>query len=206
MIRLLKRGIKFLLRPLFSANSLIRKLRYFIIPNMTKIFRGKIQFEGNWPICDQLTCATGIGNVIIGDNCSFGYKPGGFHRGGMIEFQTRYKEAEIVIGKNIATNNNIFICSANHIEIGDNTLIGQNVTIMDFEAHGTDPSKRRQLGEIGKVIIGKNVWIGNNVTILKNSEVGDNTIIATGAIVSGTFKENIIIGGVPAKIIKEIYG
>lgn len=52
------------------------------------------------------------------------------------------------------------------------------------------------------MIIGKNVWIGNNVTILKNSEVGDNTIIAAGAVVSGKFPANVIIGGVPAKTIK----
>jgi acetyltransferase-like isoleucine patch superfamily enzyme len=96
------------------------------------------------------------------------------------------------------------LCAANYIEIGDYSLIGQNVTIMDFEAHGVDPHKRRSIGEIGHVIIGKNTWIGNNVMILKNSEIGDNTIIATGSVVSGKFPENVIIGGVPAKIIKSI--
>ena len=83
-------------------------------------------------------------------------------------------------------------------------MIGQNVTIMDFEAHGIEASKRREVGEIGKVRIGKNVWIGNNVTILKNSSIGENTIIAAGAVVSGYFPENVIIGGVPAKIIREL--
>jgi acetyltransferase-like isoleucine patch superfamily enzyme len=96
------------------------------------------------------------------------------------------------------------LCSANYIEIGDDTLIGQYVTIMDHEAHGIDPDKRRQIGGIGQVIIGKNVWLGNNVTILKNTEIGDNSIVATGAVVSGKFPTNVIIGGVPAKIIKAI--
>jgi acetyltransferase-like isoleucine patch superfamily enzyme len=204
MIKLIKRAIWFFMKPLFVINNWFRQLRYFVIPNSIKIFRNKIQFRGNWPKCDQLTCIRGNGIVIIGDNCNFGYKPGGFHRGGMIEFQPRYKDAEIVIGNNVATNNNIFLCAANHIEIGDNTLIGQNVNITDFEAHGIDPLKRQQLGEIGKVVIGKNVWIGSNVSILKNSVIGDNTIIATGAVVSGKFQENLIIGGIPAKIIKEI--
>jgi acetyltransferase-like isoleucine patch superfamily enzyme len=94
--------------------------------------------------------------------------------------------------------------AANYIEIGDDTLIGQYVTIMDHEAHGIAPDKRRKLGEIGKVIIGKNVWLGNNVVILKNSEIGDNTIVATGAVVSGKFPANVIIGGIPAKIIKSL--
>ena len=96
------------------------------------------------------------------------------------------------------------LCSANYIIIGDNTLIGQSVTILDHEAHGVAPDKRRQLGEIGKVIIGKNVWLGNNVIILKNSEIGDNTIVAAGAVVLGKFHANVIIGGVPAKIIKNL--
>lgn len=104
----------------------------------------------------------------------------------------------------MSTNNNIFICAANYIDIGDDTLIGQYVTVMDHEAHGIDPEKRRLIGQIGTVKIKKNVWIGNNVTILKNSEIEENTIIAAGAVVSGKFPKNVIIGGIPAKVIKGI--
>ena len=64
--------------------------------------------------------------------------------------------------------------------------------------------KEKANGEIGKVIIGRNVWIGNNVVILKNTGIGDNTIIAAGAVVSGEFPANVIVGGVPAKIIKSL--
>ena len=60
------------------------------------------------------------------------------------------------------------------------------------------------MSKIGEVKIGKNVWIGNNVTILKNSEIGDNSIVAAGAIVNKEFPPNVIIGGVPAKIIKTL--
>ncbi len=176
---------------------------FFIIPNLSCIISGRLIKQG-WPSIDQKTFVTGEGLVEIGKACSFGYKPGGFHRGGSIELQARYHVAFIKIGENVATNNNVFICAAGYIEIGDDTLIGQYVTIMDFEAHGTAPDKRRQIGEVGKIIIGKNVWIGNNVVILKNSEIGNNTIIAAGAVVSGKFPENVIIAGVPAKIIKSL--
>src|ERR1019366_5361517 len=111
----------------------------------------------------------------------FVYKLGGFHRGRSIQFQARYNDSKIKIGNNVSTNNNIMVCAANYIEIGDNTLIGQYVTMMDHDAHGIEPDKRRQVGVIGIIIIGKNVWLGNNVTILKNSEIGDNSILATGA-------------------------
>ena len=156
------------------------------------------------PLCNQRTKVTGEGKIEIGAGCIFGYKLGGFHRGGMIELQPRYTNSLIRIGNNVATNNNIFICAANYIEVGNDVLLGQNVTIMDHEAHGIHPGKRREPGEIGKVVIDENVWIGNNVMILKNSEIGKNSIVAAGAVVSGVFPPNVIIGGVPAKVIKEI--
>ena len=170
---------------------------------MRLLLIGNVNTNGRFPVSNQLIHIRGIGKLQIGNSCTFGYKPGGFHHHGMIEFQTRDINANIIIGNNVFTNNNIFICAYDKIEIGDDTLIGQHVTIMDFEAHGLHPDKRRQVGEIGKVIIGKNVWIGNNVTILKNSKIGDNTIIAAGAVVSGIFPANCIIGGLPARIIKD---
>lgn len=195
--------IKLYLLQLKIWNTLIFRWLNFIVPNFTKINSKNLKLNGI-PFCEQKTFITGIGTIEIGTNCKFGYKPGGFNRNGSIEMQARYSEAYIKIGNEVFTNNNIFICAANSIIIGDKTLIGQNVAIMDFEAHGIAPDQRNQIGDIGKVIIGKNVWIGNNVTILKNTEIGKNSIVAAGAVVSGFFPENVIIGGVPAKIIKSI--
>jgi len=50
----------------------------------------------------------------------------------------------------------------------------------------------------------QNVWVGNHVVILKNSEIGDNSIVAAGAIVNGQFPVNVIIGGVSSRIIKSL--
>lgn len=175
----------------------------FFFMNLKVIRNGKLRYD-ELPSCQQKTIVSGMGKVSIGIGCTFGFRNGGFHRGGSVEFQTRFSKSQIEIGDHVATNNNVFICSANKIHIGSNSLIGQNVTMMDFEAHGIEPSKRREIGIIGKIIIGNNVWIGDNVVILKNSEIGDNSIVATGAVVSGVFPENVILGGVPAKIIKQI--
>lgn len=181
----------------------INYIKNFTLLNIMFIITKRVQLNG-FALVNQKTYLTGLGKVIIGKECSFGYKLGGFYHKGSIEFQPRYKNAIIKIGNNVSTNNNLFFCAANNIEIGDDCLIGQNVTIMDFEAHGIDLSNRNEIGEIGFVKIGKNVWIGNNVTILKNSEVGRNSIVATGAVVIGSFPENVIIGGVPAKIIRTL--
>jgi len=177
---------------------------YFVFPNLRVIIRHKIKFVDNIPFFNQITLFNGKGIVEIGKNCSFGYKLGGFHRGGSIELQARFKNSRIKLGNNISTNNNICLCAANYIEIGNDTLLGQYVSITDFEAHGIMPNQRKQIGYIGKTIIGNNVWIGSNVTILKDSEIGDNSIVAAHAIVSGKFPSGVIIGGVPAKIIKKI--
>nr|WP_288788550.1 DapH/DapD/GlmU-related protein [uncultured Fibrobacter sp.] len=55
------------------------------------------------------------------------------------------------------------------------------------------------------VKIGNRVWIGNNATILKGTEIGENSVVAAGAVVSGKFPANVILGGVPAKIIGEVH-
>jgi len=169
----------------------------------TTLLKKNVRWKSK-PNVNQKIFFNGQGKVEIGTNSSFGYRLGGFNYKGSIELQARYKESKIIIGNNVATNNNLYLCAANFIEIGDNTLIGQNVTIMDHEAHGIEPENRRRLGKIGKVIVGKNVWIGNNVTILKNVIIGDNTVIATGAIVTKCFPANVVIGGIPARVIDNI--
>lgn len=153
---------------------------------------------------DQPFYITGTGYVEIHKGVRFGYRPGGFFHYGSIEIQPRTPESAIIIGERVTTNNNLFICAANHISIGADTLIGQYVTIMDHEGHGIRPEDRRKVGRIGEVKIGNNVWIGNNVVILKDTYIGDNTVVAAGAVVSGHFPANAIIGGVPAKFIKYI--
>jgi len=183
-----------------------RKLLYFhfIIPNRDAIRKKRLLGFYKKAVYNQKTITTGMGTVSIGKRCAFGFKPGGYYYSGLIELQPRYENAKIVIGNQVNTNNNLFICAANSVEIGDFTLIGEGVCIMDHEAHGIEPDKRRCLGKISSVKIGENVWIGNRVTILKNTEIGDNSIIAAGAVVSGQFSNNVIIGGIPARIIKHI--
>lgn len=203
MFKLIKSIYSLIIKPKNLATFYFKQFFYFIYPNKINLIRKRIKYS-TLPTFSQITICEGKGNVEIGSNCSFGYKLGGFHRGGSIELQARYQNSRIKIGNNVLTNNNIMICAAKNIVIGDNTLIGQYVTIIDHEAHSIDPNNRRKIGEIGEIIIGNNVWIGNNVSILKNSEIGDNSIVATGAVVTGKYPSNVIIGGVPAKIIKDL--
>ena len=54
------------------------------------------------------------------------------------------------------------------------------------------------------ITLGNNIWVGAKVTFLDGSQVGDNSVVAAGAVVKGVFPNNVIIGGVPAKILKVI--
>ena len=57
---------------------------------------------------------------------------------------------------------------------------------------------------MGEVIIGNNVWLGSNVKVLKGVSIGDNSIISAGSVVTKSVPENVIAGGIPAKVIKDI--
>ena len=145
------------------------------------------------------------GSIEIGDNFVIGFKYGGGFDGRSTELQTREKNARIVIGSNLATNNGLFICARNEIVLGDNCLIGSQVTILDHNGHGIHPDRRRRYsGKALPIKINDNVWIGNNVHILPGTIIGKNCIVGVGSVVKGTFPDNVIIQGNPALIIKKI--
>ena len=111
-------------------------------------------------------------------------------------------------GINIKLGKNVFInsgcCFQDHagIEIGDGTLIGHQVVIATLN-HAQDPLSRADMFP-KPVKNGKNVWIGAHATILPGVTIGDNAIIAAGAVVTKDVENNVVAGGVPAKKIKDI--
>lgn len=111
-------------------------------------------------------------------------------------------------GKNIHIGKNVFINTCCHFQdqggifIGDGVLIGHNVTLATLD-HGFNPEDRGTTYP-APIIIEKNVWIGANVTIVSGVRIGENAIIAAGAVVTKDIPANVVAGGVPAKIIKRI--
>ena len=106
------------------------------------------------------------------------------------------------IGKNVFINHACSFLDLGGITIEDDVLIGPRVNLVT-ENHPADPAERKSL--ITKpIVIRRNAWIGANATILPGVTIGENAIVAAGAVVSKDVPANAIVGGVPAKFIKSI--
>lgn len=118
---------------------------------------------------------------------------------------TRRAGAKILIGDNVGISG-ATIYARDGITIGDNTMIGGNVKILDNDFHPVSAEARNALSEeeiaSRPIHIGKNCFIGCNALILKGTILGDNCVVGAGSVVAGTFPDNSVIAGNPAKVIK----
>lgn len=106
------------------------------------------------------------------------------------------------LGKNVFINFDCTFLDLGGISIEDNVLIAPKVSLLS-EGHPMEPENRQSL-TVAPIHIKKNVWIGANATILQGVTIGENSIIAAGAVVSKDVPDNVIAGGIPAKVIKRI--
>ncbi len=112
----------------------------------------------------------------------------------------------IVIGDNVGLGEFAYLGGAGGLEIGSDCIIGQYLSCHPENHNYSDSSQliRFQGTTRQGIKIGKNCWIGSKVTILDGVTIGDNCVIAAGAVVTKSMPDNVIIGGVPAKILKSI--
>ena len=106
------------------------------------------------------------------------------------------------IGKNVFINFDCVFLDLGGITIEDDVFIAPKVSLLS-EGHPISPDERHSLVP-SPIHIKKNAWIGANATILPGVTIGKNSVVAAGAVVSKDVPDNTIVGGIPAKIIKEI--
>jgi hypothetical protein len=152
MFKLLKFILSFYKKTIRFLGFCFRQFFCFIYSNWVNLIK-RTNPDKTFPKIQLYTKCEGSWTAEVGNHCSFGYKIGGFHHGGSIDLQPRYKNTRITIGNNISTNNNIKLCASNYIEIGDNSLIGKQIARMDHEIHGIRQDKRNQIAKIEKVVI-----------------------------------------------------
>lgn len=111
-------------------------------------------------------------------------------------------------GKNIHIGEGVFINSCCNfqdqggIHIGDRALIGHGVVMATLN-HDMNPGRRADMHP-APIHIGNDVWVGSHSTILPGVTIGDGAVVAAGAVVTKDVPEMTVVGGVPAKVIKEI--
>lgn len=109
-----------------------------------------------------------------------------------------FENGYLNLGKNSYINSDCKIRCHKEITIGENCAISHDFTVMDSDAHSISRKENTK-----PVHIGNNVWIGTRVTIIKGVTIGDEAVIAAGSVVTKDVPAKALVGGVPAKVIKE---
>ena len=140
-------------------------------------------------------------NTTIGKNCILG---------SWTQYNSRTYIPQIIIGNNCHIGEYSHISATDSITIGNGVLTGRYVYISDNNHGNTDYKSllirpvERDLSSKGGVRIGNNVWIGDKVAILSGVTIGEGSIIAANAVVTKDVPAFSIVGGVPARILKNV--
>lgn len=119
-------------------------------------------------------------------------------------FHSNWGGNNVHFGKNIYGNFNLTLVDDADIYVGDFTMFGPNVTICTA-GHPINAKLREQVYEFNMPIhIGKNVWFGSNVVVLPGVNIGDNSVIGAGSIVTHDIPSNVVAFGTPCKVQREI--
>lgn len=110
----------------------------------------------------------------------------------------------IHVGENFYSNHDLTILDVAPITIGDNCMIAPGVHLYTA-THPIDPMERNSGLEYARpVVIGDNCWIGGRSIINPGVTIGNNVVIASGTVVTKDVPDNVVVAGVPAKVIKQI--
>jgi len=110
---------------------------------------------------------------------------------------------DLRVGHRVFINQCCTLYDMGGVDIADHVLIGPNVNIITT-GHPLQPSQRRAYIEARPIVIEKNVWIATGATILGGVTVGENSVVAAGAVVTRDVPPNSFVAGVPARVIRSL--
>jgi len=110
----------------------------------------------------------------------------------------------IHVGCNFIANYNVTILDIAPVRIGDYAMIGPNTLITTVNHPLSAKGRRERIAQAKPVSIGDDVWIGGNCVILPGVTIGNNVVVAAGAVVTADVPDNCIVAGVPARKIRDL--
>ncbi|WP_104103388.1 DapH/DapD/GlmU-related protein [Arthrobacter sp. 08Y14] len=108
----------------------------------------------------------------------------------------------ITLGKRVFINSGCRFQDQGGISIGDDCLIGHNAVLATLN-HDLSPSRRADMHP-APITIGRNVWLGSNVTVLPGVTIGDDAVVAAGAVVTKDVPARSVVVGSPARVIRSV--
>lgn len=110
----------------------------------------------------------------------------------------------IHVGRNFIANYNVTILDIGPVHIGDYAMIGPNTLITTVNHPLSAKGRRERKAQAKPVVIGNDVWIGGNCVILPGATIGNNVVVAAGAVVTKDIPDNRIVAGVPARELRKL--
>jgi acetyltransferase-like isoleucine patch superfamily enzyme len=121
------------------------------------------------------------------------------------KLRTHARSAKIIIEDDVGLNGTSIVARTRTVRIGKGTMIAANCAILDGDYHAFWPPENRIINpdfeSDADVTIGKNVWVGGRCVILKGVEIGDNSVIAAGSIVTRNIPPDTVAAGSPARVL-----
>lgn len=204
---------------LYYISRIFPKIRNVFYRYYNRVFFALlgIEYGCNMKVYDKIYIG-GKGSIKIGDNFEFtsGGNVNPICRNIRGSIYAGLKKTRIEIGDNVGISS-ACLWAQDSITIGNNVNIGGDCLIMDNDAHPHDHMKRRNsyLKQVGvetylndipsaPIVIEDDVWIGARCQILKGVHIGARTIIAAGSIVTKDIPADVLAGGIPCRIIRDL--
>ena len=191
-------------RSLRGAAAVLERWRRVYVQAQVRWHGGRLSLPDQTVMKVPLRC-NGVGTVMIASGVRLGNPAGPLLGDGGILLQARRHDSLVSIGQHTALSNNVTVIANELVEIGEDCIIGDQVAIYDSDFHELRRSDRDgRRGEVQPVRVGDGVWLGSRVMVLKGVQIGDNAVIASGAVVTKSIPASAIAGGVPAEVIRSI--